>query len=130
VLVSVFVFVLDRVMVAVDVFVWVEVSVEVLVVVDVVAVLPAVFVFAALVAVASAVCALDEAPASALLACWATVPVPPDPHAARAITHTTAAPPKRSNRTMSPARDPATGHLRLCRAMRIGPRQCQGAPCG
>ena len=83
----------------VDVWVWVWVFVLVSVLVDSLDVVPElsedVAVFAASVAVARAVWALDAAPATALLACWATVPVPRTPQAARTITHTTAAPPKR-----------------------------------
>ncbi len=88
--------------VLVDVWVWVWVFVLVSVLVDsldVVPVLSDVAVFAASVPVARAVWAFDAAPATALLACWATVPVPPDPQAARAITHTTT-PPERSSRLM------------------------------
>jgi hypothetical protein len=79
----------------VDVWVWVFVLVSVLVdSLDVVLELSEeVPVSAASVAVARAVWAFDAAPATALLACWATVPVPPDPQAARTITHTTAAAP-------------------------------------
>jgi hypothetical protein len=118
----------------VDVWVWVWVFVLVSVLVDSLEVVPElsedVAVFAALVADTRAVWAVDAAPASALLACWATVPVPPDPQAATAITHTTAAPPRRSGAAMNLANDPATAHLHPSRAIGIGSSQCQGAPCG
>jgi hypothetical protein len=82
VFVSVFVWVLDSVVVEIDVFVWVEVSVLVFVVVDVVVVVvPVVFVLAALLAVASA---------DAISA------------------HRTIAAPTRGSRPMNLATDPAT----------------------
>ena len=105
VVVSVVVFVLDRVtvLVSVDVFVSVRVLVSVRVGV-VVVVLPVVFVFAALVALASAPWAWDAALDSALLACWATVPVVPDPHPDTISTHATIAAPTRGGRAMNLAR--------------------------
>jgi hypothetical protein len=120
----------------VDVWVWVWVWVFVLVSVRVdwvdVGLEPSedVVVSAASVALASAVCASDAAPESALLACCATVPAPPDPQPATTIAHTTAAVPNRGRRTMNLARDPATAHLRRSRAIRTSRDQCQGARYG
>ena len=84
---------------------------------DVVPELSAVAVFAASVAVARAVWACDAAPATALLACAATVPVPPDPQAARAITHTTTVTARPQQPTDDPARcSPPSNAMRQCRS--------------